>query len=312
MPEHPKPVMRTYSLSDSPNHPDYYRVTIKRIPAPDDPPGLPPGLSSNYFHDHLQPGARLCVKAPRGKFYLDPIDDTPVVLLSGGVGLTPMMSMLNAIVESGSTRPVWFVHGTRHGGEHAMGAHVRHLAAQNANVNAHISYSEPRPDDVQGGDYDNRGRVSVDLLKRLLPPAAYDFYMCGPTPFMKSLYKGLQAWGVAESRINYEFFGPVSALKEGAEAARQAVSDSGVQLDVSFAKAGLTAEWDPSLETILDFAEAQGLRPDFSCRTGICHTCMCKLIEGEVEYVTEPLDMPDPGCVLICCSKPKTNVVVNI
>ena len=312
MPEHPKPVMRTYSLSASPNHPDYYRVTIKRIPAPDDPPGLPPGLSSNYFHDHLQPGARLCVKAPRGKFYLDPVDDTPVVLLCGGVGLTPLMSMLNAIVESGSARPVWFVHGTRHGGEHAMGAHVRCLAAENANVNVHISYSEPRPDDVQGRDYDNRGRVSVDLLKQLLPPAAYDFYMCGPTPFMKSLYKGLQAWGVAESRINYEFFGPASALKEGAETARQVASDSGVRLDVSFAKAGLTAKWDPSLETILDLAEAQGLRPDFSCRTGICHTCMSELIDGEVEYVTEPLDMPDPGCVLICCSRPKTNVVVNL
>ena len=125
-----------------------------------------------------------------------------------------------------------------------MGAHVRCLAAENANVNVHISYSEPRPDDVQGRDYDNRGRVSVDLLKQLLPPAAYDFYMCGPTPFMKSLYKGLQAWGVAESRINYEFFGPASALKEGAETARQVASDSGVRLDVSFAKAGLTAKWE--------------------------------------------------------------------
>ena len=131
---------------------------------------------------------------------------------------------------------------------------------------------------------------------------------------MKSLYNGLLKWGVAETRINYEFFGPVSKLKEGAETARKraAVSDSDAELEVSFAKAGLTAKWDPSFETILDFAEAQGLRPDFSCRMGICHTCMSKLIEGEVEYVTEPLDMPDPGCVLICCSKPKTKVVVDV
>ena len=156
--------------------------------------------------------------------------------------------------------------------------------------------------------------MSAGLLKKALPPAAYDFYLCGPTPFMKSLYNGLLKWGVAETRINYEFFGPVSKLKEGAETARKraAVSDSDAELEVSFAKAGLTAKWDPSFETILDFAEAQGLRPDFSCRTGICHTCMSKLIEGEVEYVTEPLDMPDPGCVLICCSKPKTNVVVEV
>ena len=314
MPEHPTPVMRTYSLSDSPNHRDYYRVSIKPLPAPADPPGLPPGLSSNYFHDHVQPGTRLCVKAPRGKFYLDPRDTTPVVLLSGGVGLTPMISMLNAIVESGSKRPVWFVHGTRDGREHAMGAHIRRMAVENANVNVHVSYSQPRPEDSEGGDYDSRGYVTIDLLKRVLPPAPYDFYLCGPTAFMKSLYNGLLEWGVPPSRVYYEFFGPVSALKEDAEAAskRAVVSEGTAELKVSFAKAGLTARWDPSLENILDLAEAQGLRPPFSCRTGICHTCSSKLIEGEVEYVTEPLDMPDPGCVLICCSKPKTNVVIEV
>ncbi len=314
MPEHPTPVTRTYSLSDSPNRRDYYRVSIKRLPAPADPPGLPPGLSSNYFHDHVQPGARLCAKAPRGKFYLDPSDTMPVVLLSGGVGLTPMISMLNAIVESGSKRPVWFVHGTRDGREHAMGAHIRRMAVENANVNVHVSYSQPRPEDSEGGDYDSRGYVNIDLLKRVLPPAAYDFYVCGPPPFMKSLYNGLLKWGVAETRIYYEFFGPVSALKEGAEAAskRAVVSESTAELTVSFAKAGVTARWDPSLENILDLAEAQGLRPPFSCRTGICHTCSSKLSEGEVEYVTEPLDMPDPGCVLICVSKPKTNLVIEV
>ncbi len=313
-PEHPTPVMRTYTLSDSPNHRDYYRVSIKRLPAPADPPGLPPGLSSNYFHDRVQPGTRLCVKAPRGKFYLDPSDTTPVVLLSGGVGLTPMISMLNAIVESGSQRPVWFVHGTRDGRDHAMAAHIRRMAMENANVHVHVSYSQPRPEDREGGGYDNRGYVNIDLLKQVLPPAAYDVYLCGPPPFMKSLYNDLLKWGVAETRIHYEFFGPVSALKEGAEAAskRVAVSKSQAEGEVSFAKAGLTAKWDSSFESILDLAEAQGLRPPFSCRTGICHTCSSKLIEGEVEYVTEPLDMPDPGCVLICVSKPKTNLVIEV
>ena len=314
LPEHPTPVMRTYSLSDSPNHPDYYRVSIKRLPAPADPPGLPPGLSSNFFHDLVQTGTRLCVTAPRGRFYLDPSDTTPVVLLSGGVGLTPMVSMLNAIVESGSKRPVWFIHGTRHGSEQAMGKHIRRLAVENANVNVHVSYSQPRPEDSLGSDYDNRGYVSIDLLEQILPNAAYDFYLCGPPPFMKSLYNGLLKTGVPQTRIHYEFFGPVSAIKEGAEAADKlaVVSESTSELTVSFAKAGLTAKWDPRLESILDLAEAQGLRPPFSCRTGICHTCSSKLIEGEVEYVTEPLDMPDPGCVLICVSKPKTDLVIEI
>ena len=314
VPAHPTPVTRTYSLSDSPNHPDYYRVSIKRLRAPEDQPSLPAGLSSTYFHDHVQPGTRLCVKEPRGQFFLDPGDDTPVVLLSGGVGLTPMISMLNSIVASGSEQPVWFVHGTRDGSEHAMGAHIRSLAAVNSNVHVHVSYSEPRPQDLEGREYDHHGRVGVELLKNLLPPAAYDFYLCGPTPFMKSLYAGLIEWGVAETRIHYEFFGPVVKLMDGVEAAWEpaAVSDSGVELELSFVKAGLTAKWDPSFETILEFAEAQGLRPDFSCRTGICHTCMSKLVEGEVEYVTEPLDMPDPGCVLICCSQPRTDLVVEI
>ena len=314
IPGHSSPVTRTYSLSDSPNHPEYYRVSIKRLPAPEDQPDIPPGLSSSYFHDHVQPGMKLCIKAPRGKFYLDPEDSTPVVLVSGGVGLTPMISMLNAIVEAGSGRPVWFIHGTRDSSEHAMATHARRVANENDNMNVHVSYSQPQPTDAEGRDYDSRGRVSVELLKRLLPPAAYDFYLCGPTPFMKSLYNGLLAWGVAESRIHYEFFGPASVLKEGAEPDTRAVAarESAGELEVSFAKAGLTVTWDPSFDSILDFAEAQGLRPDFSCRMGICHTCMTTLVKGEVEYVCDPIDLPDPGSVLICCAKPKTHVEVDV
>ena len=128
---------------------------------------------------------------------------------------------------------------------------------------------------------------------------------------MKSLYTGLLDWGVPESRIDYEFFGPASALKEGAVKSAARSEEDG-RFEVSFAKSGLTATWDSSAGSILDLAEDQGLRPAFSCRTGICHTCMSKLIEREVEYVTEPLDMPDPGCVLICCSRPKTDVVVDV
>ena len=300
-----KPVLRTYSLSDSPTHPDYYRVSIKR---------LTNGLYSNYFHDRVQPDTELCVKSPRGKFRLDPTGETPVVLLSGGVGLTPMISMLNAIVESGSRRPVWFIHGSRNGQEHAMGEHVRHLATENENISAYIRYSRPLPADVEGHDYDSRGHIDLDLLKSVLPPAAYDFYLCGPTAFMKSLYKGLLEWGVPPTRVYYEFFGPVSQLEEGTEPAgkRVAASEGTGKFDVHFAKSGLTVKWDPSMESILELAEANGLRPEFSCRTGICHTCISKLVEGEVEYVTEPLDLPDPGCVLICCSQPKTDVVIDV
>ena len=315
-PGQPRPVIRTYSLSDSPN-PDYYRLSIKREPAPADGPGLPAGLSSNYFHDQVKVGTTLRVGAPRGKFHLDPDSERAVVLLSGGVGLTPMISMVNAIVQSDAPRPVWFIHGTRNGREHAMSAHVRRLAEQNENVHVHIRYSQPGPDDVEGRGYDSRGRVDVALLKQILPFDDYDFFICGPTPFMRSLYCGLLSLGVSESRIHYEFFGPGSMLTEESKPAGP-VESATVEAElaggtqVTFARSGVTAVWDPACESILDLAEQQGLRPAYSCRSGICHTCMCELTEGEVEYPEEPLDKPDPGHILICCSRPKSNLVIEV
>lgn len=310
-----KPVVRTYSLSDSPTR-NYYRLTIKREPAPPDRPDLYPGVASTYFHDEVAPGSRLLAQSPRGKFFLDPAGKKPVVLLSAGVGLTPLISMLNAIVDSDSDRPTWFVHGSRNSREHAMGNHVRQVARKNSNVQVHVRYSQPLSEDIQGRDYDDEGYVDIELLKGLVPDHGFDFFLCGPTPFMKSLFTGLLDWGVSESRIHYEFFGPASALKERAKVAPAKRAAEVVQcceeIEVTFSKSAVTANWNPSFESILDLAEANGLSPDYSCRSGICHTCICELEEGEVEYVLEPLERPDQGSVLICCSKPTTNVVVAV
>ncbi len=310
-----KPVLRTYSLSDSPNK-DYYRLTIKRELAPPDRPDVYPGVSSNYFFDEVREGSKLFAKSPRGKFFLDPQGEDGVVLLSAGVGLTPLVSMLNAIVEGGSKRPTWFIHGSRNKREHALGAHVRRIAEANSNVHVHIRYSKPSSEDVMGRDYDEQGHVDIALLKRLLPGNDLDFYLCGPTPFMKSLFNGLLEWGVSESRIHYEFFGPASALTERTKVAKPkrvaAATECCEELEVTFSKSGIKANWNPSYESILDLAEAKGLSPDYSCRSGICHTCMCKLEEGEVDYLIEPMDVPPQGSALICCSKPKTNVVVDV
>ena len=316
IPGQAKPVLRTYSLSDCPNS-DYYRVSIKREPAPADRPDLAPGLSSNYFHDQVDIGTKIRVGAPRGKFHLDLDSERAVVLLSGGVGLTPMISMLNAIAQSGARRPVWFIHGTRNRREHAMGAHVRRMAEANENVHAHVRYSQPQAVDIEGRDYDSRGRVDVTFLRRVLPFDDYEFYLCGPTPFMRSLYCGLLSLDVSEERIHYEFFGPASMLKEDAKPigpakVPTAQSELAGGIQVTFARSGVTAGWNPACESILDLAELQGLNPDYSCRSGICHTCMCALVEGEVEYFEEPLAEPDPGCVLICCSRPKTSLVVDV
>jgi len=310
-----QPLLRTYSLSDSPRA-DYYRLSIKREPAPKDRPDLYPGVSSNYLHDQVEVGTKLLAKSPRGKFFLDPNGETPVVLLSAGVGLTPLISMLNAIVEVGSNRPTWFIHGSRNKREHAMGEHVRRVTEENSNVYSHIRYSKPSSEDKIGPDYDDRGHVDIELVKHLVPDRNCDFYLCGPAPFMKSLFNGLLAWGVPEVRIHYEFFGPASVLKERAKVSTPKhiaeASQCCEEIEVTFSKSGVKANWNPSFESILDLAEANGLSPDYSCRSGIYHTCMCKLEEGEVEYVLEPLDPPEEGSVLICCSKPRNNVVVDL
>ena len=310
-----KPVLRTYSLSDSPGR-DYYRLSIKREPAPPGRPDLYPGVASNYFHDQVAPGSKLLAQSPRGRFHLDPEGEIPLALLSAGVGLTPLVSMLNAIVETGSKRPVWFIHGSRNGPEHALGAQVRGLAEANSNVGAHIRYSRPLPQEKAGRDYDDTGHVDIELVRRLLPSKDFDFYVCGPAPFMKSLFDGLLAWGVPEARIHYEFFGPASVLKERVKIATPKriaeTSECCGEIEVTFSKSGVQANWNPSFESILDLAEANGLSPDYSCRSGICHTCQCNLMEGEVDYVLEPLDPPDPGSVLICCSKPQSNLVLDL
>jgi ferredoxin-NADP reductase len=310
-----KPVFRTYSLSDSPNA-DYYRLTIKREPAPPDKPEVYPGVSSNYFHDHVDVGSKLLAKSPRGKFFLDPDKETPVALVSAGVGLTPLVSMLNAIVGAGSNRQTWFIHGSRNKREHALAEQVRQVAEENDNIQVHISHSNPLSEEIVGRDYDDQGHVDIKLLKRLLPGKDFDFYLCGPAPFMKSLFDGLLDWGVPEVRIHYEFFGPASALKERAKVStpkRAAeVTQCCGEIEVTFFRSGVKANWNASFESILDLAEANGLSPDYSCRSGICQTCMCELKEGEVDYVMEPLDPPEEGSILICCSKPKMNVAVDV
>ena len=243
--------------------------------------------------------------------------ERPVVLLSGGVGLTPMISMLNTIAETDRTRPVWFIHGTRNGREHALGEHVRGLARDNNAIHAHIRYSAPHANDVEGRNYDSQGFVDIELLKRLLPFDDYDFYLCGPPPFMKSLYCGLLGLDVSEARIHYEFFGPAAVLKDEAGPCsgapeRSAEEELTGELQVTFARSGMTAAWDPDCETILDLAEKQGLSPPYSCRSGICHTCISEVVEGDVEYLEEPLDTPGPDHVLICCARPKSRLVIEL
>lgn len=198
---------RNYSISSGPNDRSY-RISVKREAMP----GVPPGLASNWLHDHARPGTVLKVAPPAGEFFLDEKDDGPVVLLSGGVGLTPMMSMLETIAWSGRERPTWYIHGAENGRLHAMGEHARELASQARNITVRTFYNVPDPGDLLGRHYDERGLVTTDWLARNTPIQEAAYYLCGPRPFLRAMVGGLARTGVPLGQIRYEFFGPADEL----------------------------------------------------------------------------------------------------
>jgi len=316
VPGQSEPVRRTYTISEEPGADTYYRLSIKREPAPAGRPDLPPGVSSNYFHDDVVEGSVIDVRAPRGDFHLDVESRRPVVLLSGGVGLTPMISMLGHICEEESPRGVWFIHGTRNGREHAFGDRVRGLAARHSNINVRILYSQPEGADRPGADFDRAGRVTIDYVKENLPGRDFDFYLCGPTAFMKDLYDGLRTWGVPESDIHYEFFGPAQSLAEldnGAEREVAVEGESAEAFDVTFSRSGVSAAWNGSSDNILELAEGAGLNPDSSCRSGNCHTCLCTVKSGTFEYIHDDIFEPDgEDEILICSARPTSDLEIDL
>jgi hypothetical protein len=312
IPGQPKQVMRCYSLSDSPK-PDYYRVSIKAVPPPRDQPDIPPGLSSNFFHDQLNEGDILDVKAPGGHFFLDTAKHTPVVLIGGGIGLTPVMSMVNRIVDIGSTRECHFFYGLRNGKEHVMKDHLERLATEHENIHLHICYSSPGDDDTEGKDYQYAERVGADLFKRVLPSSNYEYYFCGPPPMMNSLFEGLREWGVPEKDINYEAFGPatVQKKKEADTKDKDPAPAGEAAFEVKFEKSGTSVAWDPSIGSLLDFAEENGVDIDFGCRAGNCGTCITAIKSGDVDYLSEPGEKPEAGSCLACVSVPKGALVLD-
>jgi ferredoxin-NADP reductase len=307
IPGQKKKTIRCYSLSDA-ARPDYYRVTIKRCPP--SKPENPAGLASNFFHDHIHEGAILDVKAPGGHFYLDTSKQSPVVLISGGVCITPCLSMLNEITGSGVKREIWWFYGVRHGGEHIMKDYVNSVAAKHDNVRLHVCYSNPTDKDVLGVDYHHQGRVGVDLFKELLPSNNYDFYMCGPGPMMETVTKGLAEWGVPDDRVHYEAFGPAS-VKKTAAPAPVAAAPGAAKPKVTFGKSGQTAEWDAKFGNLLEFATSLGVSLPSGCCAGQCGTCLTAIRSGNVTYANEPGSKPEPGTCLACVALPQGDLVLD-
>lgn len=302
IPGQQREVTRCYSLSDSP-HPDYYRVTIKRIPPPPGKPDAPPGLSSSHFHDRIQVGDILDVKAPGGAFHLDVEHHGPVVLIGGGVGVTPVLSMLNFLASAAGSRDAWFFYGVRNGREHVMKDHLRELATQHQNLRLAVCYSDPTPEDKADEDYQYPARVSVELFKKVLQVNNFDFYICGPPPMMETLTRDLGEWGVPEERIHFEAFGPAS-VKKVAQATQAAPVPAAGSFEISFTRSNKKIAWSGA-GSLLEFAEANGIRIDSGCRAGSCGTCATAVREGQVHYLRKPDAEIEKGSCLTCISVPK-------
>ena len=312
-------VVRCYSLSDAPQ-PEHYRITVKRAAAPANS-ALAPGLASNYLNEHVAVGDVLRVRAPGGRFHLDR-SKAPVVLIGGGIGLTPLLSMLNGCLVQQPGRELWLIYAVNHRDELVMSAHLKAMALEHPNFHLHLCLFEPPAAPAEGtGDqasalvHYHQGRADLALLRQLLPLKPYHFYLCGPPAMLQSLVSALEEWGVPPERIHFEAFGPASVQRAQAAAAPnpgpQVASDVGPPVMVRFSKADKQFVWEPAMGSLLDFAQASGVRVDSGCRAGSCGSCQTTIRSGEVRYLQTPDFDPEPGTCLLCVCVPKTDVTLE-
>ncbi|WP_220151388.1 2Fe-2S iron-sulfur cluster-binding protein [Thalassospira profundimaris] len=340
-------VLKTYSLSGDVQQDNFHRISVKRECAPTGN-DVPDGVGSCWLHDHVTEGSEIDIAPPRGSFVLDQESTRPVLLLAGGIGITPLLAMAKVLARS--KRRVWIFHACENGDVQAFDAELRALAtASGGRISLHVVHRQPTARDRAERRFDSEGVIDTALLQSHLPLDDYEVYMCGPTAFMAAMYRQLRALGIEKSRIAYEFFGAATSLEHLAEqpatisrAASHApkaiaalvnltdpeawaVPDTTVPMAddipdrvpkdgdiVVFAKSGVTAAMRSDVRTLLELAEDKGLAPDFSCRSGICNTCRCTLVEGHVSYIEEPLETPADGQVLICCARPEGRVVLDL
>ena len=298
------PVLRSYSLSDLPG-PNHLRISVKRESN---------GVGSSFLCTQIRQGDVLDVSAPRGTFTLRS-GENPVVLLSAGVGATPVMSMLHALTAEKSPRQVWWIYGARNLNEHPFAQEARSLLKQLPRGRAYVVYSRPAATDKPGVDFDASGRIDTAMLEKIGVSRDSDFYLCGPTSFLENMRDGLQNWGVQAANLHSEIFGALESITPGMARVEHSPhlppGPPGTGPSVSFARSGITTAWDAKYQSLLELAEACDIPVRWSCRSGVCHTCMTGLIGGAIKYQPEPLEGPAPGNVLLCCSQPKENVVLD-
>jgi ferredoxin-NADP reductase/MOSC domain-containing protein YiiM len=300
------PLVRSYSLSGPPGAPSY-RISVKREPH---------GAGSEFMHTRVHAGDQLDVAAPRGTFILRP-GDTPVLLISAGVGATPVLAMLHALAGAGSGREIWWLHGARSRADEPFASESRSLLAQLARGHRHICFSHPGPDDVPGRDYQTPGRLTADVLAGLSLPRDADAYLCGPAAFMADVSGALENLGISRARVHTEIFGAAGSSTPGiapaaARPPHPPAGQPGTGPQIAFARSGLTVPWDQRYASLLELAEACDVPVRWSCRTGVCHTCETALVSGAVGYRPDPVEQPAGGSALICCSQPHGDLVLDL
>jgi len=290
------PVQRTYTISTAPSD-GFYRISVKRQ-----------GLVSNHLHDDLTVGDTIQARAPAGGFTIDPLEPRPAVLLAAGVGITPMLAMLRAIVFEGlrkrRVRPTYMFVAARTLAERAFDAEIAELARKGGQAIRIIRILDDPDGALQGTDFEAVGRIGLDLFRSVLPFDAYDFYMCGPPPFMQGIYDQLRDVGTPDERIHAEAFGPASLKRRLSEPAKALLPAATRPVPIAFMKSGKEARWEPGSGSLLELAEARGLNPDFSCRTGNCGTCATRVLAGKVTYADPPGGKVADDHALICCAIP--------
>jgi ferredoxin-NADP reductase len=299
------PVLRSYSMSDLPAA-DHIRISVK---------SELDGIGSSFLCHLTQEGDLLDVSAPRGSFTLRP-GQNPVVLLSAGVGATPVISILHALAAERAQREIWWIYGARNRAEHPFREESRSLLKELSRGREYIVYSRPTAIDHVGADYDAPGHIDTALLEKIGVPQGSDFYLCGPPSFLQNMRDGLRDWCVLAGSVHTEIFGSLEAITPGMAQVNhtphlpQGAPGSGPP--VSFARSGITAAWDEKFGSLLELAEACDVSVRWSCRSGVCHTCITGLIDGSIIYNPEPLERPAPGNVLVCCSRPSAGVTLGL
>jgi len=300
----PAPV-RSYSLSSSPDS-GVYRISVKREPR---------GVASRYLNHSIRPGAVLDVAAPRGEFVLD--DDTgPVLLISAGIGVTPVLSMLHQLAAARSERDIWWLYGARGPAEHPFKTETRKLLAGLPHAREQVYYSAATPAQCRTA-HAAAGRLTREALAALAIPADAAAYICGPASFMTDMQDALTALGLDSARLHTELFGALASVNPGLtgqhrQPPHQPPGPPGTGPLITFARSGLTTRFGDDWHSVLDLADACDVPTRWSCRTGVCHTCITPLLSGDITYSPEPLEPPADGQVLICCSRPATDTVLDM